>query len=184
MLKLEDLTRADIKSYVEHEIDSLSTPPPQRYDLDILNVPPISKVKLWGSKELNRVRGGRLRSRCWGLVQLRLPYIKYDDNETPPITSAHFMHKTVLEFLNIPETWTSGPLTVPDDGFDTCAVLAFISTYLIYIYAKQQRMSAWQEQIRRFVSNCSHSGDTATLFMEAILTVSLRRQETPKVRIR
>lgn len=140
-----------------------------QYDLDIFSIPSFLPFERTSVAKSNRELEGRLRSRCWGLVEVRLPYVQYDDDDTPAIASVQFMHKTVLEFLNLPETWDLGSLTVPEDEFDTCAVLAFISSYLIHVYAGQQRQSACQEQIQRFASYCSYRGGTSTVFMEAAL---------------
>ncbi|KAK5052771.1 hypothetical protein LTR84_002637 [Exophiala bonariae] len=160
---INSLTQAD------YAIPALGVSLLDQYDLDILSIPQFSPSRRNTSTNPNQELEGRLRSRCWGLVEVRLPYVQYDDEETPPIASVQFMHKTVLEFLNIPEAWELGSLTVPEEEFDASAALAFISTYLLHIYAEQTRQSACQEQIQRFVSYCSYRGGSSSIFLEVAL---------------
>lgn len=169
--KLFKLCHVNSLTQPDYTIPALGIGMLDRYDLDVFSIPSFSELEGMSSAPgtVNTDLEGRLRSRCWGLVELRLPYLSYDDDETPAIASVQFMHKTVLEFLNLPETWDLGSMNVSEDEFDACAVLAFISTYLIHLYARQQRQSACEEQIQRFASYCSYRGGSATVFMEAAL---------------
>jgi len=169
--KLFKLCHINSLTQPDYTIPALGIGMLDRYDLDLFSIPPFSELEGMFSAPgtVNTNLEGRLRSRCWGLVELRLPYLSYDDDETPVIASVQFMHKTVLEFLNLPETWELGSMNISDDEFDASAVLAFISTYLIHIYARQQRQSACEEQIQRFAGYCSYRGGSASVFMEAAL---------------
>lgn len=167
--KLFKLCHINSLTQSDYAIPALGVGLLDKYDLDILSIPSFGDSGNPAIATPNKELEGRLRSRCWGLLEIRLPYIEYDDDETPPIASVQFMHKTVLEFLNVPQTWDLGSLAVPEDEFDPCAVLAFVSTYMIHTYAEQRRQSACQENIQLFANYCSYRGGTASIFMETAL---------------
>ncbi|SPO04031.1 related to small s protein [Cephalotrichum gorgonifer] len=81
---------------------------------------------------------GRLRSRCGGLLEL---YVPKAVNAGPfclcPPTAHHslvestvlFMHRTVFEFLDMPDVWDLECLRIQDELFDADAALALMSLH-------------------------------------------------------
>ncbi|KAK8069786.1 hypothetical protein PG994_006402 [Apiospora phragmitis] len=79
----------------------------------------------------------RLRSRCCGLLEIRLAHIPADYcfcghiGQTgkllidPKVDSkVEFMHRSVFDFLNSPGIWSLGVLQITDSNFDTNVILA------------------------------------------------------------
>jgi hypothetical protein len=122
------------------DVDAICWDILDRAGMDFENVPPFDiapndKWTVW-----NRVER-RLRSRCGGLLELKLPENLSSSRQTVLSTDATvvFMHRTVFEFLDNPGTWNLDHLRIHDPRFNANAALSLMSTHLWY----WQRKSIW-----------------------------------------
>ncbi|KAI1353533.1 prion-inhibition and propagation-domain-containing protein [Xylaria sp. FL0043] len=122
-------------------------------DCEVLRIPSlIERRSIYASTE------GRLRSRCGGLLEIR-PCLRSDacytlrtcqcgatdeiEHDTLFGPTIEFMHRSVFEFLDTPETWEMECLRIEDAAFDVNAGLAVISLYMaqVSLQRRDKRMS-------------------------------------------
>lgn len=102
---------------------------------------------------------GRLRSRCWGLLEISRPSsesVEFDcfckaggllhlDTHNWLIDShVQFMHRTVFDFLSQPGIWGNKCLQVQDVDFDADAVLSWIFAELLGLCGQRHIRKNWK----------------------------------------
>lgn len=119
-------------------------------DADNLDITkPLKSNHLSQEEKISRCRvlEARLRSRCCGLLEIRLGNPRFrpcfcqsydhhsrESSERELVDSTvEFIHRTVFEFLRIPGRWDHEYLQVHDQGFSPDAVLARVNAHLMLV---------------------------------------------------
>ncbi|CAN9171605.1 unnamed protein product [Alternaria alternata] len=112
---------------IEAEISAFGLAWAHVQDMDISKLGNFVQFSLDQRKEKYKILEGRLRSRCRGLLEFRTPV----SDETPSID---FMHRTVFEYLSVPDVWKMDCLQIHERQFDANTILAYMSCYELYLY--------------------------------------------------
>ncbi|KAI0813307.1 prion-inhibition and propagation-domain-containing protein [Xylaria sp. FL0064] len=104
-------------------------------DCEVLRIPSlIERKSIYASTE------GRLRSRC--------NEIQHDTLFGPTL---EFMHRTVFEFLDTPETWKMECLRIEDVAFDMNPVLAVMSLYMAQVSLQRRGKRLSFQELSRMI---------------------------------
>lgn len=112
---------------IEAEISAFGLAWAHVQDMDISKLGNFVQFSLDQRKEKYKILEGRLRSRCRGLLEFKTPV----SDETPSID---FMHRTVFEYLSVPDVWKMDCLQIHERQFDANTILAYMSCYELYLY--------------------------------------------------
>jgi hypothetical protein len=109
------------------------------HDMDISLIPRPHVMSLKEKVAKCRLLEGRLRSRSWGLLEVKRVETDHSSRclcgsqeEHDPIadSTVEFLHRTVFEFLDGPSVWQLDCLSTSDEGFEPYSVLSFLSIHL------------------------------------------------------
>ena len=84
-------------------------------EMDLAQLEPFRSISRMDSHMKCREFGNRLRSRCWGLLEVH-------GHAYTAVTVA-FLHRSLYEFLSDPEVWKHSTLKIEDENFDASAAL-------------------------------------------------------------
>ncbi|KAI0974215.1 prion-inhibition and propagation-domain-containing protein [Xylaria arbuscula] len=144
-----------------------------------------------------RVAEGRLRSRCGGLLEIKPCFRKLcqcgsrqiNKHDTVVDSTVDFIHRTMSEFLDNPETWKLACLRIEDAAFDANAALSVISLHMARITL--QSSFTYRGQSRSFTENAITYASRAdkALGNEGLVVLSILKeiskavpQSTPEIR--
>ncbi|KAF4459816.1 hypothetical protein FALBO_13424 [Fusarium albosuccineum] len=103
-----------------------------RAKMDFENAPPFEPFSPHQESAICDRVEARLRSRCGGLLELQRTSKLVEGKNTTDYT-IEFMHRTVFEFLESPETWSLEHLRISDERFCANAALSFLSMHTWYL---------------------------------------------------
>ena len=83
-------------------------------EMDLAQLPPFRSMDLDEKSKKCTELGNRLRSRCWGLLEMH--------GSIATGATVNFLHRSLYEFLSNQEVWKQPPLKIEDDSFDAFAV--------------------------------------------------------------
>ncbi|KAI9164097.1 hypothetical protein HJFPF1_05733 [Paramyrothecium foliicola] len=89
---------------------------------------------------------GRLRSRCGGLLELRMRseplgegcFCNLQSHDPLVHSTVDFMHRTVFEFLDRPEIWSTASLRIRDSSFNANAALAIMNFQICRLFLQRK----------------------------------------------
>ncbi|KAI1308591.1 prion-inhibition and propagation-domain-containing protein [Xylaria venustula] len=143
-----------------------------------------------------RVAEGRLRSRCGGLLEIK-PCLRklcqcgsdqINKHDTVVDSTVEFIHRTMAEFLDNPETWELACLRIEDAAFDANAALSVISLQMAEITL--QSNFKYESQLSTFTEDAIIYASRADKAMgnEGLVVLSILRgiskvipQSTPRI---
>jgi len=166
----------------------------EQNDVSLGAIPSLRQISNKEREEKCRVLEGRLRSRCCGLLELAYFRKPYEFWETSAICSCtcpngghvsvvdstvEFIHRSVLEFLTLPDVWHLSCLVIKDEFFEASAVLSCMWFYMAE--AKMMRLGSRQHNFEDSTDIIKEAfrllSATDSKFLNCITRVFLRYQE-------
>ena len=86
----------------KHRLKALGVALAERHDFSWTLVPPDENFSREGRFQICNLLEGRLRSRCWGLLEFAEPLFEVSDMDVSSKHEVVFMHRTVYEYLKTP----------------------------------------------------------------------------------
>ena len=144
-----------------------------QYGMRIDTIPGFSQLQQTLIDEIKSQKRleARLRSRCWGLLELK--------QRSMGRSVVQFMHRSVFEFLRSPGTLDLQCLQTGNNAFDASSLLAFIYTHDLYCAASGhngRNIPDISDHDWRILACCGYAGgpayETLSVVLSRLLEVS------------
>lgn len=133
---------------------------------DCENSDPLRSLSMSKQRGVCAPMEGRLRSRCGGLLEVRRRkvarttacFCTSKTHDDLVHSTVEFMHRTVFEFLDSPQTWSLACLRIADAGFNANAALSIMGVQLARLILPGANKSSLQPFIMDAI-NCGQLAD-------------------------